>query len=317
MRIVFMGSPEFAVTPLQLLVLDGHKILAVYTRPDKPAGRGRVPVAPPVKEAALSLELPVIQVSSLKSPGAVAQMAELRPEAIVVAAFGQILPRAVLDIPCYGCVNIHPSLLPKYRGASPVTGAILAGDEFVGVSIMRLDEGMDTGPIFLRAQTPILNQDTSGSLTSKLFQLGARMLLEVLAELPGGKLLPEPQNNAEASYTQEITKEEGRIEWKLPAIDIWRKVRAYQPWPEAYTFWKGKQLKIIEALPLTAETSPEPGKVVALQPEQKQSGSAFGVSTGRGLLGLLKVQIEGKRAISAEDFVRGQRDFMGAVLGEK
>ena len=254
---------------------------------------------------------------NFKNPAAVEQLARFRPEAIVVAAFGQILPQAVLDIPCYGCINIHPSLLPKYRGASPAAAAILAGDEFAGVSVMRLDAGMDTGPIFSRAQIPILPQDTAGSLTAKLFQIGARMLLEVLADLPGGKWLPEPQNDAEASYTREITKEEGRIDWELPAIDIWRQVRAYQPWPEAYTYWQEKQLKIIEAVPLSAKASGETGKVVALLSDQMQSGASFGIVTGNGLLGVLKVQIEGKRAITAGEFVRGQRDFIGAILGKK
>ena len=182
---------------------------------------------------------------------------------------------------------------------------------------MRLDAGMDTGPIFSRAQIPILPQDTAGSLTDKLFQIGARMLLEVLAVLPGGKWLPEPQNEAEASYTREITKEEGMIDWKLPAIDIWRQVRAHQPWPGAYTYWQQKQLKIIEAVPLSAKASGETGKVVALLSDQMQSGASFGIVTGNGHLGVLKVQIEGKRAITAGEFVRGQRDFIGVILGKK
>ena len=316
MRLVFMGSPEFAVPALEFLVLGGHKIAAVYTRPDKPVGRGRTPAAPPIKEAALARELPVVQMPSLKSPEAIEQLAKFNPEAIVVAAFGQILPRAVLEIPCFGCINIHPSLLPKYRGASPVISAILAGDEFAGVSVMRLDEGMDAGPIFSRAQVPILNQDTAGSLTYKLFQIGARMLLEVLSELPRGKWLPEPQNSAEASYTRELTREEGRIDWHLSTLDIWRRVRAYQPWPEAYTFYQGKQIKIIEAIPLDMESPAEAGLVVDLLPVWKESGPAFGVGTGNGILGIKKVQIEGKRAIAAEDFVRGQRNLMGTRLGE-
>jgi methionyl-tRNA formyltransferase len=317
LRIVFIGSPEFAVVPLQFLVLSGHKVAAVYTRPDKPAGRGRSPKPTPIKEASLSWNLPVIQVPSFKHPGPVDQLAEFKPEAIVVAAFGQILPPAVLEIPCYGCLNIHPSLLPKYRGASPVAAAILAGDEFAGVSVMRLDEGMDTGPIFSRAKIPILPQDTASSLTFKLFQIGARMLLQVLADLPGGKWLPEPQNEADASYTREITKEEGQIDWRLPAIDIWRRVRAYQPWPGAYTYWQGKLLKIIDSVPLSTETDAEAGRVVALLPEQMQSGAGFGIMTGNGLLGILKLQTEGKRTTGAEEFIRGQRDFIGSALGDK
>ena len=315
LRIVFMGSPEFAVVPLQFLVLAGHNIAAVYTRLDKPAGRGRTPAAPPIKTAALSWNLPVIQVPTLKNPEAVDQLARYRPEAIVVAAFGQILPRSVLDLPCYGCLNIHPSLLPKYRGASPVAAAILAGDEFAGVSVMRLDETLDTGPIYSRAQIPILPQDTAGSLTSKLFQMGARVLLQVLADLPVGKWLPEPQNSAEATYTREITKEEGRINWALPAGDIWRKVRAYQPWPQAYTFLQKKRLNIIEAVPLSSERFTEAGRVVSVAPAQRQSGASFAIGTGDGLLGIIQVQLEGKRMMKAEEFARGQLDFVGSVLG--
>ncbi len=317
LRIVFMGSPEFAVVPLELLLLSGHHVAAVYTRQDKPAGRGRAPTAPPIKATALSWNIPIIQAASFKNEATIEQLAGFRPEAIVVAAFGQILPRPVLAIPCYGCLNLHPSLLPKYRGTSPVAAAILAGDEFAGVSIMRLDEGLDTGPVFSRAQVPILSQDTTGSLTSKLFQIGARMLLQVLADIPGGKWLPEPQNNEEASYIREISKDDGRIDWKLPAIDVWRRVRAYQPWPETYTYWHGKQLKIIEATPLSADILPEAGRVIPLEPAQKQFGVGFGVGTGEGILGVIRVQIEGKRAMAAEEFVRGQRDFMGDRLGEK
>jgi methionyl-tRNA formyltransferase len=316
LRLVFMGSPEFAIPPLQLLILNGHQIAAVYTRPDRPAGRGLAPVAPPIKKAALSWNIPVVQVPSLKNPEAVEQLKQFKPEAIIVAAFGQILPQAVLDIPCRGCLNIHPSLLPKYRGASPVTSAILAGDDFIGVSVMRLDAGMDSGPLFSQAQIPILPQDTAESLIPKLFQIGGRMLLEVLAWLPWDRLLPEPQNNAEASYTREVAKADGLIDWQLPAVDIWRRVRAYQPWPEAYTFWQGKQLKIIEAVPLPLENGCQIGQVVALTGPLNPARAAFAVATGKGLLGILKVQFEGKRAMSAEEFLRGQRDFQGAVLGQ-
>jgi methionyl-tRNA formyltransferase len=312
-RIVFMGSPELAVFPLEQLILNGHTVAAVYTRPDKPAGRGREILATPVKKAARAWNLPVVQVSSLRQPAEIAQLAEFKPEAIVVAAYGQLLPQAVLDIPCYGCLNIHPSLLPKYRGASPVISTILAGDEFAGVSVMRLDAGMDTGPVFTRAQVPVLANDTAESLTPRLFRLGAQLLLEVMAGLPSGKMIPEPQNDTLASYTAEITREAGKIDWQRTAVEIGRMVRAYQPWPEAYTFWQGKQITIKEALPLPAAEDIVAGKVVALP--QNTAAAAFGVGTGSGLLGVIKLQAAGKKAISAVDFLRGQRDFMGAVLG--
>jgi methionyl-tRNA formyltransferase len=312
-RIVYMGSPEVAVCPLEQLLLNGHQIVAVYTRPDKPAGRGREMLATPVKKTALDWKLPVVQSASLKHPGAIEQLKAFNPEVVVVAAFGQILPQAILDVPCYGCLNIHPSLLPEYRGASPVISTILAGDDFAGVSVMRLDAGTDTGPVFAHAQVPVLFNDTAESLTPRLFRVGAQVLLEVLAELPAGKIQPVSQNDALASYTSEITREAGKIDWQQTAEEIWRMVRAYQPWPEAYTFWKGQQFIIKEAVPLPAVEGLSPGEVVILS--QNRNGPAFGVGTGKGLLGVIKLQTAGKKAMSAADFLRGQRDFTGGVLG--
>lgn len=310
-----MGSPEFAVYPLEQLLLNGHQIIAVYTPPDKMAGRGKSTAGTAVKKVAIAQGLRVFQEANIKRSDAVERLALLRPDVVVVAAFGQLLPQAVLDIPCYGCLNIHPSLLPRYRGSSPVSAAILAGDEFAGVSVMRLDAGMDTGPIYSRSQIPVLAQDTTASLTSRLFMIGAWMVLELLAEIPGGKVLAEPQNNEAASYTKELSKENGHINWRITATEIWRQVRAYQPWPAAYTYWQGKQLKIIEALPLhNAASSAEAGSVVPL-PADKENTAPFAVSTGTGLLGILKVQIEGKRAMTGSEFLRGQREFMGARLG--
>ena len=313
MRIVFMGTPEFAVPLLEHLILNRHEILAVYTRSDKPAGRSGTPVVPPVKRVALSKGLTVIQ-TSLKKPEAVEQLAAFKPEAIVVAAFGQILSQAVLDIPRYGCINIHASLLPKYRGASPIAAAILSGDEFTGVSIMRMEAGLDTGPVYARAQIPISAQDTTGSLAAKLSQIAARLLQEVLVGLARGELTPQPQDEAAATFYGEFTKEDGLIDWHLQAVDIWRRVRAFQPWPEGYTRWQGKVLKVLEVVPLAEEAAFEVGRVVALTPAQKASKAAFGVGTGRGLLGVLRVQLEGKRAMPAEEFLRGQQKFIGSVL---
>ena len=267
-------------------------------------------VASPVKQAAVGLGLPVIQPVKLKDPEAVAQLVAFQPEVIVVAAFGQILPQSVLDIPIYRCINIHPSLLPKFRGASPVAAAILAGDEFAGVSIMLMDAGMDTGPVLAQAQVPISRQDTTGSLTDKLSLVAAQLLLEVFPRWVGGELTPRHQVEAEAIYTALLTKPEGEIDWRLPAVALWRRVRAFQPWPGCYTDWRGKQLKIIEAVPLNAEKNHRVGQVLALN----QEGAAFGVNTGDGILGVLQVQLEGKRAMSAAEFLRGQPQLLGAVL---
>ena len=314
MRVIFMGTPEFAVPCLELLILNQYQVVAVYTQPDKPAGRGRSLISPPLKRAAVGWKLPVVQVVSLKRAEVVAQLAGFQPDAIVVFAYGQILPQSVLDIPRYGCINIHPSLLPRFRGASPVAAAILAGDEFTGVSIMLMDRGLDTGPVLARAQIPISMQDTTGSLTAKLSLLAAHLLQEVLVHWVRGELTPQPQNEAEATYCSPISKEEGEIDWRLSAVDIWRRVRAFQPWPGCYTRWQGKQLKIIEAVPLPEERALKVGQVVALTPLGERAKAAFGVYTGDGILGVCQVQLEGRRAMSAAEFLRGQRQFIGAIL---
>jgi len=316
LRIVFMGTSDFAVPPLEHLVLNQYQVVAVYTQPDKPAGRGRSLATPPVKRAALTWNLPVEQPLSLKKAEVVEELAGFHPDVIVVAAFGQMLPQAVLEIPRYGCINVHPSLLSRWRGASPVTAAILAGDEFTGVSIMLLDRGMDTGPVIARAQIPIAAQDTTSSLTAKLAQIAAGLLQEGLVRCLRGELVPQPQDEAKATYCSQISKEEGEIDWQLPAIDIWRRVRAFQPWPGCYTRWWGKRLEIIEAVPMPVpeETTFDPGRVVALTSTTGEPKTAFGVHTGDGILGVVRVQLEGKRAMTAAEFLRGQRDFIGARL---
>ena len=229
LRIVFMGTPEFAVPSLNYLILNHYEIMAVYTQPDRPAGRGRTQVSLPVKEAALKWQLPVVQSVSLKSAEAALRLADFHPDVIVVAAFGQILPQSVLDIPRCGCLNIHPSLLPRFRGASPVAAAILAGEEFTGVSIMLMDSGLDTGPVLARAAVSVSPQDNTGSLTGKLSLVAAWLLQEALVGWWRHEIAPQPQNEAEATYSAHITKEEGEIDWNLPAVAIWRRVRAFNP----------------------------------------------------------------------------------------
>jgi len=310
LRIVFMGTPEFACPPLEHLIINQYQVVAVYTQPDRPAGRGRGLVAPPVKEVAMNWGLPVVQAESLRSAEAVSRLAAFSPDVIVVAAFGQILPQSVLDIPRCGCVNIHPSLLPRFRGASPVVAAILSGDEFTGVSIMLLDAGMDTGPVLTRAAVPVSPQDNTGSLTEKLSLIAARLLQETLTGWWRHELVPQPQKETEATYSAQITKEEGEIDWHLSAAEIWRRVRAFNPWPGCYTRWQGKQLKIIESVPLLDESVTGLGRVVDLPGRE----AVLGIGTGDGVLGVLKVQLEGKKAMSAAEFLRGKRDFIGAVL---
>jgi methionyl-tRNA formyltransferase len=310
MRIVFMGTPDFAVPALERLIGSKYEIVAVYTQPDKAAGRGRVMEEPPVKKAARQHKLTVLQPYNLKSPEAKIELFELKPDAIVVAAFGQILPKAVLEIPAFGCLNIHPSLLPKYRGVAPVPAAILNGDEFTGVSIMLMDKGVDTGPVLTAVHVPVLPQDTTETLMQKLANTSAQLLLDTLPGWFRREITPQPQNDAEASYTEMLTKEAGEIDWKLQAVQIWRQVRAFQPWPGSFTRWQGKQLKILEAVPLTGEGNAEAGIVVPVN----DSPAAFGVVTGEGILGVKRVQMAGKKAVDAAEFLRGQRQFIGAKL---
>lgn len=310
MRVVFVGSPEFAVPSLKHLVLNGYDVVAVYTQPNRPAGRGRTVVAPPVKEVAVRQRLPVFQPDSLRSAEAVAQLAALKPDVIVVCAFGQILPQSVLDIPPYQCVNVHFSLLPRHRGAAPVAAAILAGDEFTGVSIQLVRKKLDAGPILARAAIPISSPDNTGTLTGKLSLVGAYLLLEALSGWRRGEITPRPQNEDGATYFGQISKEAGEIDWNLPAVAIWRRMRAFYPWPGCYTTWRGKQLKILEAAVLPGEKVKEAGRVMALPGHE----AGLGIGTGEGVLGVLRVQLEGKKAMSGAEFLRGQRDLIGAVL---
>ncbi len=303
-----MGTPDFAVLPLEYLVLNQHQVVAVYTQPDRPAGRGR-PLAPsPLKQVALRLGLQVVQPASLRGTEVALEFASLKPDVIVVAAFGQILPRSVLDVPRYGCLNLHPSLLPRFRGASPVQAAILAGDDFSGVSIMLMDEGLDTGPVLSRAKIPISFKDTTGSLTANLSQLAAMLLQEVLSGWVRGELKPQPQDETKVTYSDLISPQQGEINWQLSAVDIWRRVRAFQPWPGCFTRWQGRKLKLVEAEPLSWGERLGFGQVIPL-PE-----GVFGVGTGDGVLRVLGVQMEGKRVLSAAEFLRGQRHFIGEVL---
>ena len=315
MRIIFMGTPDFAVPSLEQLVRQQEDIVAVYTQPDKPGGRGRSLQPSAVKQAALDLNLPVLQPARLKSAEAAEQLRALHPDVIVVAAYGKILPPSLLTIPRYGCINIHASLLPRYRGASPVMAAILAGEEVTGISIMLMDEGMDTGPVLAQERIPISPQDTTGSLLARLSLLGANLLTEVLPCWIKGEITPRTQNDEEATYCGTVSKEDAWIDWRRSAIDIWRQVRAYQPWPGSSTRWQGRRLEIIEAAPLHRGGNKDPGHVVLVTPPKE--GAVFGVSTGDGILGVLKVKLEGKRALSADEFIRGQRHFIGSLLSSE
>lgn len=305
-----MGTPGFAAPSLQGLIDEGFHIAAVYTRPDAPSGRGRALAASPVKVLAERHGLTVVQPKSLKKPEAQEELRRFAPDAIVVAAYGLILPQAVLDIPRLGCINVHASLLPKHRGAAPIAAAILSGDAFAGVSIMRMDAGIDTGAVYSRSMAPIFDWDTAGTLSDRLSIIGAMALLDVLPQIERDAIQSAPQPTEGASYAPMLSKEAGRIDWKKPAVEIWRQARAFQPWPGAYTTWDGKLIKLIETTPIDAGTTALPGTVVELSGEV----APFGVATGDGILGIRKLQLEGKKPATAGEFLHGARGFMGAVL---
>ncbi len=308
---VFMGTPEFAVAILESLINSSYPVVAAYTQPDKPVGRRQQLAWSPVKSLATQYKIPIVQPQTLKSAEAVKQLASFEPQLIIVAAFGYILPQEVLSLPRFGCLNVHPSLLPRHRGPSPIANALLSGDKLTGVTIMLMDAGMDSGPIVAQRQVAMSSEDTTGSLTARLADAGAELLLDTLPKWLEGKLKPRPQDEAEATYSKLITKEDGEINWHLPAAELWRRVRAFSPWPGCYAWWQGKRLIIHKAIPLSQAGSGEPGKVVALP---KAAPVEVGVMTGEGILGLCQVQLEGKRQMLIADFVRGQRDFIGSTL---
>ncbi len=306
-RVVFMGTPAFAVPALRVLWEDGYEIAAVVTQPDRPAGRSREPIPSPVKEFALAHGLPVWQPETLRPPEAVAHLQELAPDVGVVAAYGEILRRNVLAIPPRGFLNLHASLLPRHRGATPVSAAILAGDKETGVTLMLMDPGMDTGPIVGQESVPLSGKERTGELLLCLADTGAHLLRQLLPDWLAGKIEPRPQEG-EPTYSSMLRREDGQIDWSRPAVYIERMTRSYDPWPGAYTSLHGRRLHIWEATMLPVQLSQEPGTIVV-------RGKEVLVVTGAGALRLEQVQIEGKRRVSAGEFLQGQRNLEGARLG--
>jgi methionyl-tRNA formyltransferase len=306
MRSVFMGSPEFALPVLESLK-GQTQIAGVVTQPDRPAGRGREVSSPPVKILAEKLRLSVIQPEKLRSPEAMDQLRAWQPEIIVVAAFGQILRPEVLDLPQYGCVNLHASLLPRHRGASPVAAAILAGDLETGITLMKMDPGLDTGPILGQCRMPIDALDTTESLVRKLSFLAAETLNEYLPVYLRGEIVPRPQEEALSTYAPQLRKENGRLDFRQPAAMLERMVRAFHPWPGAYADWKGQPLRILEV-------RVEPGGPSDAAGLTQEWSRLPAVQTADGLLVLCRVQPAGKRPMAGDEFLRGARDFPGRVL---
>ena len=306
-RIVFMGTPDFALPSLQAL-LDTQTVVGVVTQPDRPAGRGRRLTSSPVKRLAEAAGVPVLQPPSLRKPEAAAPLVAWAPDLIVVAAFGQILRPHVLDLPRYGCLNVHASLLPRWRGAAPIQHAILGGDQQTGITLMQMDVGLDTGPMFVSRALAIAPDETAATLHDRLAALGGDLLRDHLDEILSGDLLPEIQDESLATYAPRINKEDGAVDWTHPADALDRLVRAMTPWPGAFTQWGDRQLKVLAAQPVEAGVPGPPGLVHLVNGE-------LTVACAAGALRLDALQLEGRRPMDAAAFLNGQPEIVGSRLG--
>ena len=309
MKVIFMGTPDFSVGTLHALVEAGHEVVLAVTQPDKPKGRGKAMQAPPVKEAALAHHIPVYQPKRIREPQCVEYLKTIPADVIVVVAFGQILPKEILEMPRYGCINVHASLLPKYRGAAPIQWAVIDGEKETGVTTMQMDEGLDTGDMMMRTVVTLAEDETGGSLFDRLSEEGAKLLIRTLEAVEKGTVVYEKQDSSASTYAKMIRKDLGRIDWTMEAEAIERLVRGLNPWPSAYTKLNGKTLKIWKAEVLPGEEG-SPGMVTAV------TRDAILVGTGKGLLAMKEIQLEGKKRMSTEAFLRGFEVQPGFLLGE-
>ncbi len=310
MKVIYMGTPDFAVGALEAIIEAGHEVLEVVTQPDKPKGRSGALSPSPVKECALSHNIPVFQPVKIKEASAVAHLKELDADIYVVAAFGQILSQEILDIPRFGCINIHASLLPKYRGASPIQAALLEGDPETGVTIMQMNAGMDTGDILFMKTLEITREDNAETLFDRLSALGASMAVKVLPMIERGEAKPIPQKEELATYTKKITKEMGWIRWERSASELQHLIQGMTPWPSAYTRMNGKILKIWKAYACEKSTDAEPGTIIEVTKDR------ILVQTGQGSLEVLELQLEGKKRMAAADFIRGHQIQAGVCYNK-
>jgi methionyl-tRNA formyltransferase len=308
LRIVFFGTPEFAVPSLRALLAGTDPVIGVVCQPDKPAGRGQHVGPPPVKREALAAGVPVLQPDKLRTPDFAQVLRPLAPNLIVVAAYGKILPASLLQLPRYGCINVHASLLPKYRGAAPIQWAIVRGETHTGVTIMQMNERMDAGDILLQSATAIGSAETYGELQTRLAHLGATALREALAQLHAGTLHPQAQVEAQATLAPMIKKDDGRIDWTQPAPHLARVVRAFNPWPSAFTHFDGRLLKLHRAHPIDTAAAAPPGTVIAMR-------GGITVAAGQGALALDEVQLEGRKRLPGAEFARGGGVKVGTILG--
>ena len=305
MRIVFMGTPDFAVPSLQALIDAGHDVCAVYTQPDKPQGRKQILTAPPVKTLALAHDIPVFQPNTLKNEDEQARLRELAPEVIIVVAYGKLLPKAVLDIPPHGCINVHGSLLPRWRGAAPIQWAVIAGDEMAGVTTMQMAEGLDTGDMLLTYETKVGEKETAGELFDRLAQSGAELLTQTLVKLD--EITPRPQDDAQSCYAHMLDKQMAVIDWNKSAHEIDCLIRGLNPWPIALTTLSGERLKVFAAE--KANGNGEPGTVLEADPKK-----GLTVACGEGALKLTEIQLVGGKRMKANDFLRGHAIEVGTKL---
>ena len=309
MKVVFMGTPDFAVPTLEKIIAAGHEVIGVVTQPDKAKGRGKKVVFPPVKEKALEHNLMVYQPRRAREPEFIEQMRALNPDVMVVVAFGQILPKDILDIPKYGCINVHASLLPKYRGAAPILWAVINGETFSGVTTMQMVIGLDTGDMLLKAEVPLADDETGGSLFDKLSTLGGELLIETLDKIEAGDIHPEKQDDSQAGeYARTLDKALGKVDFSMSAVSIERLIRGLNPWPSAYTYYNGKTMKLWKA-EIVPGTDATPGQIIFVD---KQS---FTVQTGEGGLRVMELQMEGKKRMDAGAFLRGCALSVGEMLG--
>lgn len=308
MRIVFMGTPDFAVPSLQALIGAGHDVCAVYTQPDKPQGRKQILTAPPVKTLALEHDIPVFQPNTLKNEDEQARLREIAPEVIIVVAYGKLLPKAVLDIPPHGCINVHGSLLPRWRGAAPIQWAVIAGDEMAGVTTMQMAEGLDTGDMLLTYETKVGEKETAGELFDRLAQSGAELLIQTLVKLD--EITPRPQDDAQSCYAHMLDKQMAVIDWSKSAHEIDCLIRGLNPWPIALTTLFGERLKVFAAE--KANGRGEPGTVLEADPKK-----GLTVACGEGALRLTEIQLVGGKRMKATDFLRGHAIEVGTKLGDE
>lgn len=310
LKIVFAGTPDFAAQHLDALIKSHHDVIAVYSRADRPAGRGKKLKASEVKQLALTHDIPVYQPENFKSDDAKQQLADLNADIMVVVAYGLLLPKAVLETPKLGCINVHGSILPRWRGAAPIQRAIWAGDAETGVTIMQMDEGLDTGDMISIATCPIEAADTSASLYSKLAELGPTALIDTLATIADGTATPEKQNDELANYAKKLSKEEANIDWHMPAQQIERNIRAFNPWPICFTQMQGNTVKIYAAE--LVENTGNPGEILAADK------TGITVATTEGALKITQLQPQGKKPMSAQDFLNGRADWVavGSTLGD-